>query len=232
MLMISNSMPYNDSHYGHNLKDSIPFILMLVLLSAGAFAVPPVGTVDEITGWNMESEVPIGDYLGLNFVVENVGNEGVPNHHCTISIYEWRDNVSYPLHIFRLRDICEDINSFAITGETATGDGLPAECFMTTTPSGEFYFSRLITREDGFNVAPETGSYIGGYGTYKVEAHCGITANLVKSGNFTVINAKEPTIVIDFMRIPVDYPAHTAGFLFLIVLIAICIYWIKERLLK
>ena len=230
--MTSNRTSYNQSDYGHNLKDSVPFILMLVLLSASAFAVPPVGVVDEITGWNMESEVPIGDYLGLNFVVENVGNEGVPNHHCTISIYEWRDNVSYPLDIVRLRDVCLESDAFSLTGETATGDGIPAECFMTTTPSGEFYFTHLITRERGFNVAPETGSYIGGYGTYKLEAHCGITADLVESANFTVTTAKEPTIIIDYMRIPIDYPAHTAGVIFIIITGAICIYWIKERLLN
>ena len=169
----------------------------------------------------------MGESLGLSFIVRNAADAPVPNHHCTISIYEWRDNVSYPLEYFRLRDYC--LEGFSITGETVSAsEDLPPECFFTTLPNGEFYFIHRITGDGGYHTAPDTGAYIGGYGSYKIEAHCGTTGNLSYSDNFTVIPQGEPTWMMDWFRFPVNYPVHTAVIIGILVVVAIFIFILRE----
>jgi len=60
--------------------------------------------------------------------------------------------------------------------------------------------------------------------------HCGNTADLVESGNFTVIGLKEPTIVMDYMVFVVENPMYMSIVLFAIIFGAVLLYWILRIL--
>jgi len=226
---MSSKFINTESQYGHNLKDSIPFILFLVLLSVSAFAIPPSETVSNITSVVAETGVPIGETFGVRLKVVDGAGAGVPNHYCQLGIQEWRDNVSYAFKKYEIEPEC--LEGFAFTGESTSGtDDIPDVCFYQTNPAGGIGFVVPVTYEEGFNVAPPTGSYVGGYGTYRWIVQCGNTADLYEAGNFTVYGHSEPTEIMDYARLPSEYPAHFAGLLFMIILVAIGIYYLKELL--
>jgi len=192
---------------------------LLLILSPGAFAAPPADpSAVSITAMTVESQVPMNDFIGVNFYVANSTGGYVANHHCTVSIYEWRDNVSYPLAEHKLIPMCESPDIYKFTGEGNAST--PVDCWLQTAPNGEFYFMEQVTRDKGYNVAPKTGSYIGGYGTYKLEAKCGLGANMSGTANFTVLQEKEPTFLMDWLTFAVSYPAYDA--LALVILFAFC----------
>ena len=207
------------------LKDaSFPlcFLMAMLLLCAPAYSAPPSDpSAVSMSDLTLESEVPMGDFLGLNFYVYNSTGGPVANHHCTISVYEWRDNVSYALAEYRLIPLCQDPAMYALNGE---GNQTLADCWIQSAPNGEVYFLEKITREKGYNIAPKTGAYVGGYGSYKVEAKCGLPAAMSKTANFTVLQEKEPTWVIDWATYLIDYRAFVIAILGGLAAVAILIY--------
>ena len=206
-----------------NLKPILVLIACLIFLSPVHSAPPVDANADDIISFYVTPNVPIDDYLGVKFYVHNDVGVGIPNHHCTISVYKWIDNTTSPLREYRFREVCIDND-----GRFLIDSGLEFvdECYLTTMPSGEFYFITKLTRDKGYDVSPQTGSYVGGYGTYKLEAHCGNTTDLVESANFTVVTSKEPTYIMDYARFIIDNPAYVAFILLAIMFIASFIYWV------
>jgi len=193
---------------------------MLATFSPGALSFPVHVNATDITSWQSPANVSIDSTYGLSFKVVDEEGAGVSGHHCSIMFYRWMDNESYPLRSYSLTEACR-AESFALSG---VGDTIPVACYLVTSPSGLFAFSLDVSRAYGFHVAPDTGAYVGGYGTYKVEAQCGNTADLVQSANFTVTIAEEPTWMVDMVRFVTQNPAYIAFAIFLLVAGAVLLY--------
>ena len=193
------------------------------MVVAPALAAPPADPLANSLGsFAWEPEVQMGETWGIKFNVLNTTGGGAPNHFCDLSIYEWRDNISYAFATYDIRPEC---------GIQWQGAGnytsLSPDCYYQSLWDGEFYFIIPITREKGYHAAAPNALTNGSYGTYRWEVHCGNKAGLIKEGNFTVLPEGEPTFLMDWTQFIINYKVYVVYALLAIAVLAIIVYYIK-----